>query len=220
VREPIRAFDSAAASYDDWYLHPQGAQVLRVELAAVSRLLPPGGLGLEVGAGTGVFAHGLRSPRREIVCLDPSPEMIRRARGRGLAAVMGVGGSLPFRRGALHFAYMATVLEFLGDPVKAFSEVRAASRAGSPLVVLFINSHSEWGRFYAVLGSRGDPVFRHARLRCLGELEGLLGEAGYVVEESLGALTTGPMEPRVGTGLTAPSDACGVVAVKALPAQP
>ena len=218
MREPVRAFDSVAGSYDDWYMHPQGAQVLRVELAAVSRMLPSGGLGLEVGAGTGVFAQALRSPRREIVCLDPSPEMIKRARGRGLAAVMGAVGNLPFKPESLDFSYMTTVLEFLDDPVKAFSEVRAAAKAGSPLVVLFINSLSEWGRFYTMLGSRGDPVFRHARLRCLGELEGLLGEAGYVVEESLGALTTGPMEPSVGTGLTAPSDACGVIAVKAVPA--
>lgn len=217
MREPVRAFDSVAGSYDDWYLHPQGAQVLRAELAVMTRLLPPGGLGLELGAGTGVFAHALRSPSREIVCLDPSPGMLRRAKERGLAAAMAAGDSLPFRPGALDFAYMATVLEFLGDPVGVFSEVRAAMRAGSPLVVLFINSSSAWGRFYTEIGSKGDPVFRHAQLRGLKEVKRLLGDAGYHIEASLGTLTTGPTEPQVGDGITAPSDECGVVAVMALP---
>jgi len=217
MRDAVRAFDSAAGGYDDWYRHPQGAQVLKAELDALERLIPSSGLGLELGAGTGVFAHGLTGPDRVIVCLDPSMEMISRAAGRGLPSVVGVGDRLPFRGGSLDFTYMVTVLEFLGDPAAVFREVRAAAKAGSPLAVMFINPESPWGRFYVEIGSRGDPVFRHALLRSLGEAEALLREAGYAVEEVLGTLTTGPMEPEVGAELRTGCEGCGVIAVRARP---
>jgi SAM-dependent methyltransferase len=217
VRDAVRAFDSAAAGYDDWYRHPQGAKVLKAELDAVERLIPSCGLGLEIGAGTGVFAQSLASQDRAIVCLDPSLEMISRAAGRGLPSVAAVGDQLPFRDGTLDFIYMVAVLEFLGNPVAVFREVRAAAKAGSPITVMFINPESAWGRFYGEIGSKGDPVFRHARLRSLGETKALLREAGYAVEEALGTLTTGPMEPEVGAELRSRCEGCGVIALKAKP---
>jgi len=217
LRDTVRAFDSAAGGYDDWYRHPQGAKVLKAELDAVERLIPSRGLGLEIGAGTGVFAQGLTDLDRVIVCLDPSLEMISRAAGRGLPSVAAAGDKLPFRGGALDFTYMVAVLEFLGDPAAVFKEVRAAAKACSPITVMFINPESAWGRFYVEIGSRGDPVFRHARLRSLGEAEALLGEAGYAVEEALGTLTTGPMEADVGAELRTRCEGCGVIAVRARP---
>ncbi len=217
MRDTVRAFNSAAGGYDDWYRHPQGAKVLKAELDAMERLIPSRGLGLEIGAGTGVFAHSLTGPDRIIVCLDPSLEMMSRAAGRGLPSVAGVGDRLPFRGGALDFTYMVTVLEFLGDPAAVFREVKAVAKAGSPLAVMFINPESAWGRFYVEIGSKGDPVFKHARLRSLGEAEALLREAGYEVEETLGTLTTGPMEPEVGAKLRTRCEGCGVIAVSAKP---
>lgn len=218
MREPVKAFDSVAGSYDDWYRHPQGAQVLMAEAALLDSLIPTCGLGLEVGAGTGAFAERLRGPCREIVCLDPSSEMISRARGRGLMTVIGVGDRIPFRSGAFDYAYMATVVEFLAEPTKVFNEVKASCKEDSPLSILFINSVSPWGRLYEEIGLKGDPVFKHARLLSFSELTHLLSEAGYVVESSGGTLTTGPMEPEVGAEITAPLDVCGVIAVKATPA--
>ena len=215
--EAVRAFDRAAQGYDDWYRHPQGAQVLKAEMDLLNQLLPSCGLGLEIGAGTGVFAHGLTNQDRVIVCLDPSLEMISRAAARGLPSVAGDGDSLPFRGVTMDFTYMVTVLEFLGDPVAVFKQVKATAKAGSPLAILFINPESAWGRFYVEIGSRGDPVFRHARLRSLGEAEELLREAGYKVEKALGTLTTGPIEPKVGAEVRASCEGCGVIAVGAKP---
>lgn len=215
--EAVRAFDRAAQGYDDWYRHPQGAKVMKAETDLLNHLLPSQGLGLEIGAGTGVFAHGLTNQDRVIVCLDPSLEMISRAAARGLPSVAGDGDSLPLRGVTMDFTYMVTVLEFLGDPVAVFKQVKATAKAGSPLAILFINPESAWGRFYVEIGSRGDPVFRHARLRSLGEAEELLREAGYKVEKALGTLTTGPIEPKVGAEVRASCEGCGVIAVGAKP---
>ena len=64
----IRAFDLVAGTYDDWYDHPQGRQVFDAELNAVGLHIPKEGIGLELGAGTGIFAEHLTGAGRIIVC--------------------------------------------------------------------------------------------------------------------------------------------------------
>jgi hypothetical protein len=87
----------------------------------------------------------------------------------------------------------------------------------TPLTILFINADSPWGSLYRQIGAGGDPVFRHARLRSLGEVLEMLAETGYGVQKSVGTLTTGPRELEVGAGLKAPGPETGVILVKASP---
>jgi len=211
----VKAFDQVACYYDDWYSHLQGRQVFEAELSALESLIPGVGLGLEVGAGTGAFAERLTDEDRTIVCLDPSEAMLARARMRALPTVMAVGENLPVREASLGFAYMVTTLEFLDDPVAALRQIMTATRRSSSLTVLFINADSPWGRLYMQRASEGDPVFRHARLLGHGEALGILAEAGYLPQKSVGTLTTGPEEPEVGAGLKEPGPGTGVILVKA-----
>ncbi|MBN2334775.1 class I SAM-dependent methyltransferase [Candidatus Bathyarchaeota archaeon] len=211
----LKAFDEAAGSYDDWYSHPQGRQVFEAELRAVESLLPSGGVGLEVGAGTGIFAEHITREGRTVVCLDPSTEMLARAAGRGVQSVLGTGEKLPFRLSILDFTYLVTVLEFLNDPSETLREIREASKQCSALVLLFINSESSWGELYRQIGAKGDPVFRHASLHTLPEVTEILGSAGYTLQKSVGTLTTGPTELIVGCETKAPGPGTGVIVVKA-----
>ena len=72
-------FDSVADKYDAWY-DTKGKVAFETELAALRPLLPdlpePW---FEVGVGTGRFAQALGIP----VGLDPSAELVARARERG-----------------------------------------------------------------------------------------------------------------------------------------
>ncbi len=61
MRNKVEAFNQVAASYDDWYNHPQGRQVFDAERKAVNHMIPATGLGLEIGAGTRAFAVSLTS---------------------------------------------------------------------------------------------------------------------------------------------------------------
>ena len=70
---------------------------------------------------------------------------------------------------------------------------------------------------YRQIGADGDPVFRHARLFSHVEVLDMLAEAGYRLLKSVGTLTTGPREFKVGAGLEEPSPKTGVLLVKALP---
>ncbi|HUV55192.1 MAG TPA: class I SAM-dependent methyltransferase [Candidatus Krumholzibacteriaceae bacterium] len=217
MREAVKAFDQVAGFYDDWYSHPQGRQVFEVELTALESLIPDSGLGLEVGAGTGVFAESLSEKDRTIICLDPSGAMLAKARERKMPAIIGVGEHIPITKGAVSFAYMATTLEFLENPVAAFNQVRETTKKDAPLTILFINADSAWGSLYRRIGVKGDPVFRHARLRSLPEVHEILVEAGYVIQESVGTLTTGPAELDVGIELKEPGPETGVIVVRASP---
>lgn len=218
MRESVKAFDRVAGYYDDWYSHPQGRQVFEAELAALEALIPDVGLGLEVGAGTGAFAERLTGEGRAVVCLDPSEAMLARARMRGLTAFMAVGEHLPLRKRSMGFAYMVTTLEFLKDPIVALRQIKAAAMRDASLTILFINADSPWGSLYGRRGAEGDPVFRHARLFSHGDVLEILAEAGYLPQESVGTLTTGPEEPEVGAGLEEPCPGTGVILVKAKPA--
>ncbi len=215
MSDAIRAFDLVAVTYDDWYNHPQGRQVYDAELKAVDMHIPKEGIGLELGAGTGIFAEQLTGVMRTIVCLDPSGEMLKKAAERGMASVLGVGEALPLRVGVLDFTYMVTVLEFLDEPAAVLGEIRETAKEGAELTILFINSESSWGDFYRDIGSKGDPVFRHARLYTMVEVEALMTVSGYSVTERAGTLTTQPMETEVEGAITEPSSENGVIVLRA-----
>ena len=217
MREAVKAFDQVAGSYDDWYSHPQGRRVFEAELRALGSLIPRSGLGLDVGAGTGVFAESLTGEDRTIICLDPSGAMLAKAKERKMPAIMGVGEHIPVTAGAVGFSYMVTTLEFLEHPVAALKQVREATKKDGPLVIMFINADSPWGGLYRRIGAKGDPVFRHARLRSLSGVNEMLAEAGYVMQECVGTLTTGPEELDVGGELREPGPETGVIVVRASP---
>jgi len=213
----IRAFNTVANSYDEWYKHPQGRQIFNAELKAVETMVPATGIGLELGAGTGIFAEHLSSEERTILCLDPSEKMLSQIRSRHMISVLGVGDFLPFRVGILDFTYLITVLEFLDNPEGVFKEAKRTARQDASLVILFINSESVWGDFYREIGSKGDPVFQHARLFTLRQVIELLGKSGYTVCAQVGTLTTGPMEQAVGGDLVETPDNAGVIIVQSKP---
>ncbi|MDY6943802.1 MAG: SAM-dependent methyltransferase, partial [Pseudomonadota bacterium] len=70
---PSAAFEVNSRRYDDWFgRHPA---VYQSELLAVRAVLPPEGLGLEIGVGTGRFA----APLGIQVGLDPAASMLSQA---------------------------------------------------------------------------------------------------------------------------------------------
>jgi SAM-dependent methyltransferase len=215
LSEVIKAFDEASDTYEDWYRRPKGFQVLLSELRGLEALLPPSGLGAEVGAGTGIFAGRLTSEERRVVCIDPSPGMLKHTVGRGLPAILSTGEECPFKRGSLAFAYMVTALEFMPDPVGALRSVGSALKEEAPLVTLTINRVSPWGELYAEMAEKGDPIFSHARLFSFEEVHDLLMIAGFEPREAVGTLTAAPDETEEENRLVPVGPGVGVILIKA-----
>ncbi|QOJ79369.1 class I SAM-dependent methyltransferase [Infirmifilum lucidum] len=198
--EVIRVFSENAEAYDSWYRTDAGKVVLEAEAKLLETYLPEG-TGIDVGAGTGVFAEKL-SRNREIVCLDPSESMLRLARERCMHSIVGVGEYPPLRSRSVDFAYMVTVVEFLEDPSSIFKAIGSLLKEKGVLVVLSIERESPWGRLYMRLAAeRADPVLSKARFYTRREVEEILLASGFAVRGRASTLDYEPLtvpegEPR------------------------
>lgn len=216
MREIVRVFDRASPTYDDWYGEGKGAQVFTAEFKGLDTLLPAVGLGVEVGSGTGVFAEKLKALRRNVICIDPSPGMLSAATERGLSSILGVGEALPVRGGSLDFAYMVTVIEFVGDPYGVLISLRHALKEGAVLVTLTINRGSAWGIYYLEKAEKSDPIFSHATLYEMDEVKELHERADYAYVGAVSALPDPPWAEDVGVGLIPPDPNAGVALIKSV----
>jgi SAM-dependent methyltransferase len=216
MREIVRVFDKASPTYDDWYGEGIGARVFTAEFKGLDTLLPAEGLGVEVGSGTGVFAEKLIASRRDVICVDPSPGMLMSAVERGLSAILGVGEALPVRSGTLDFAYMVTVIEFVGDPLGVLKSLRHALKEGAVLVTLTINRGSAWGAYYVEKAEKRDSIFSYATLYEMDEVKALHERADYVYVGAVSALRDPPWADDVGVGLLPPDPNAGVALIKSV----
>ncbi len=211
MSEAVDAFDRAAGEYDGWYATEKGRQVFSAETRLLERLIPSVGVGLEIGAGTGVFAEALTDPRT-VVCLDLSREMLARAKNRRLHCILGSAYAMPLRTGVFSFAYMVTVIEFLVEPVVSLTEASKVTSKNAPIAVLFINRDSGWGEFYAKMAEDGDPIFSHANLYTLTDIDRIGEKAGLRLQDACGTLTTNPTSAEAGDEIMEPGISTGVVA--------
>jgi ubiquinone/menaquinone biosynthesis C-methylase UbiE len=210
----ISAFNRAANGYDEWYDTTKGKQVFDAERAIIEKLIPKKGVGIEIGAGTGVFAEALTGNDRFVLCLDLSSEMLAHAKSRGLECILGNADKMPLRLDSMWFAYMITVLEFLAQPIETLTEASKVTNKEAPIVTLLVNKDSMWGALYSDMAASGDLIFSHAQLYTLTEFLTIAHKAGLSSQKELGTLTTAPTSPDAGDEVVKPSVATGVIAVK------
>lgn len=168
----IAPYESHADDYDDWFSRNRFA--FRSELEAVRKLLPRGGLGVEIGVGTGRFAADLGVS----VGVEPSRAMRRIARTRGIQTVGGRAESLPFGDGRFDYALMVTVLCFFDDPAAALREAHRVLKPAGSLVLAFIDRATPLGRKYDE--SKAETVYyREATFYSAREVAAMLRRAGF-----------------------------------------
>ena len=146
---PRTEFDQIAPFYDDTRMPPSAE-----ELDTLTSLLTGSRTVLDAGVGTGRFAVPLARRQFEIVGVDLSAEMMRRARAKGLLALLRADlGRLPLRDGALDAAFMAHVLQLLSDPRPVLSELGRVARR--TVIVLILPEWSAGGLPAAFRAWRG-----------------------------------------------------------------
>ncbi|UXY24194.1 methyltransferase domain-containing protein [Streptomyces cynarae] len=156
----------------------------------------PGGLFLEVGAGTGDAAVALRSRNgAEVVAVDSSLTMIAQARDRGLPrAAVADGHRLPFAAGRFDGAWADRVLQHVVEPARVLDELLRVVRPGGRVVladpdydtqVLDIDDQElarRVLRFRADVGLRnGSLAHRHAGLLAARGIHDITVEAWTLV---------------------------------------
>ena len=189
-------FDKNWERYDDWFEKHKNAYFS--ELKALKKVIPEG-FGLEVGVGSGRFAF----PLGVKLGIDPSKNMLREAKERGIQVIQGVGEELPFRDGTFDFVLIVVTLCFVENPVNVLSKARRVLKSGGRLIVGEINKDSQLGRLYEAKKDKS-RFYKIATFYSGNEIIGMFDEVGIKYLESyqtlLQPLAFPEMQEEPGTG--------------------
>lgn len=178
ITEP---FETQTDRYEEWFERYES--VYRAELAALERLLGDDDqvdgeidveASIEIGVGTGRFA----APLGIGYGVDPSPEMLRHARERGIEPIVGVAEALPVVENSVDVALLVTTVCFVDDLAKTFAEARRVLRPGGRIVLGYVDRESPVGRQYLELQDE-NPFYRDATFVSTEELRESLTATGF-----------------------------------------
>jgi len=163
-------FDTHCKKYDLWYERYKFAFL--AELEAIKKVLPKDAKGLEIGVGTGRFASALGIT----MGIDPSYDMLKIARERGVSVRWGVGEDLPFLEEVFDYIAIIITLCFVQDPKKVLEEAARTLKKDGSIIIGIVDRESFLGRFY--LNKKG-IFYQHAKFFSVSEVTDLLREAGF-----------------------------------------
>ena len=138
----VKPFEEFPDHYENWFEENQA--IYESELQALRTLLPKGKQVVEIGVGSGRFA----APLEIRTGVEPSAQMRKLARQRGIDAREGVAENLPLDDSQFDFALMVTTICFLDDIEKAFREVQRILKPAGEFIIGFIDRESEVGQTY------------------------------------------------------------------------
>ena len=184
-----KPFEHHARRYDTWFDHKQGRRIFPVEIACLRKILPdlprPW---LEVGVGTGRFASALGIEEG----IDPSKEVLKYARQRGIRVRHGFAEKLPYADWTFGAVFMIVTVCFLSDPGKAFRECARVLTPDGSLIIGLVPKDSPWGRMYAEKGKEGHPFYSVATFYTCQDVIGMVGSQRFLLKEACSCLCESP----------------------------
>lgn len=139
--QPATDFDAIANIYDDVFATHITEHYLRRRTAYLMQCARGcKGKALDVGAGTGVLAERLSASGREVVALDPFPQMLEQLRRRRpeIATVVAEGEAIPFPDASFDLTYSVAVLHHIAEPERVnrtLREMVRVTRLGGQIVI-------------------------------------------------------------------------------------
>jgi len=179
-------FDEWPEKYDQWFTTPIGFLVRKYESELMLNYLKPapGEMILDAGCGTGVFTRDIISGGSQVIGLDISFPMLRRAReksgGVRFQPIWGDISTLPFREESFDKVVSITALEFIAEAKSAVADLFRVARRGGVVVVATLNSRSPWATRRREEARKGHSIFSKAILRSPDELLSLSPALGVV----------------------------------------
>jgi len=184
----IRAFDSLAWAYDSWF-EQEGRLIFALEVEALKQVLPllskPW---IEIGIGSGRFAQALGID----VGLDPSSQLLKIARNRGVRVLLGRGEEAPFKDGSFGAIFFIVTLCFVDSPERILSEAARLLKSQGKVVLGLVLKESPWGQLYQREKETGHRFYRHATFYSYAEVEMLLMQTGFSIEKVASTLFQNP----------------------------
>lgn len=182
-------FDVFAGKYDKWYEKPFGKSAFKLEVACIESLCkdlkhPL----LEVGVGTGRFAHALNIDYG----VDLSSGVLSIAKKRGTNVVKGSGEKLPFRDKVFGGVFLIVTLCFVDNPLKVLKESTRVLINDGSIILGLILKESPWAHFYKEKARKGNIFYKIARFYSLKEIKAMLRMAGLEIVEASSTIFEAP----------------------------
>lgn len=168
----VQVFEESAREYDAWF--DRHRLVYESELRALKRFIGSGGIGLEIGVGTGRFAVPLGIE----VGVEPAAAMADLAYRRGLKVYRAMAEALPFRRDSFDLVVMVTVICFLRDPFLSLAETTRVLKPGGRILIGMIDRDSPLGRAYEA-HKQESPFYRQANFYSISQVLAWLARLNY-----------------------------------------
>lgn len=166
-------FDLFTNEYDAWF--ERNRYVYLSELNLLKKIIPKGVLGLEIGVGTGRFAV----PIGIEFGIDPSFNMLKLAKDRGIKVVVGVGENLPFKGESFDLVLIVVTICFVDNPIEVFTESNRVLKKGGEIVLGFVDKNSFLGKIYEDKKRAGNKFYKEAKFYSPEELGELLKKTGF-----------------------------------------
>ncbi len=164
-------YDHVAHAYDDVFRPHVAEHYVEKRTGLVKELLPLGGLVLDVGCGTGRLGAAIAAEGYDVLGADLSPEMLRKARERGLAgAYAALTTSLPFADDSFDLALTVATLHHLETPDRVAATVKEMGRVAKRGGFVVLWDHNPANPYWPVLMQRVPQDSGDERLVPLGEL--------------------------------------------------
>ncbi len=164
-------FNEFSKQYDLWYEKNKALYIS--EISAIKPHLEAG-LSLEVGVGSGRFA----GPLKVDFGVDPSFEMLKMAKDRGIKVLRGVAENLPFKKEIFDSVLLVVTLCFLKEPEVSLLEIKRVLKSEGRIIVAFVDKDSFLGKIY--LDKKDKSVFyQEAQFYSSSEVCELLEKAGF-----------------------------------------
>ena len=173
-----KPFDEHLDEYEQWFI--DNHFVFQSELAAIQKVLPSTGNGVEIGVGSGLFAAmlGIKDG------IEPSFTMREKARKRHIHAIEGIAEKLPYQDESFDYALMVTTICFVDDVLQSFKEVHRILKKNGIFIIGFVDKNSPIGKIY--LENRNQSVFyKDATFYSTDEVYRFLSETNFKIETTL-----------------------------------
>lgn len=141
----------------------------RLTSLVIEKLLPRDLVLADVGCGTGSLSVELARFARQVIAVDLSQQMLRRARARAAEKKLaniefrsGDAEKLPVQSRSVDAAFCIMVLHFIADPQAAITEICRIVKPGGSVIIVDLMAHEqEWMRAemaHRWLGFSGDTI--------------------------------------------------------------
>ncbi len=175
-------FDLYTEKYEKWFEETQNT--FQSEILALKQLIPQNQKGLEVGIGSGIFAHKLGIETG----IDPSENMLHIARSRNLNVIRGVAEELPFLNERFDYVVFITSICFISNPQKALDEAYRVVKKGGSVIIAFIDKTSALGKTLESEKNNSN-FYKSATFYSSNEIKEFIEKAGFRLSETLQTLT-------------------------------